>query len=190
MLRGLVYNANYTRTFSEVKYPRTEIQQEFVFTPSFGVITTNVDSFYVDRLIDQPNEIFNFSLGYDYKGFSGRLSMLYMSDVFTSTNFWPELRETTDAYRRYDLSMKQKLPIEGLELYLNVANLNEAIDVTRKRGFNRYDPSFTVEMYEDLTSQSYNDIDDHLATVPVSNRAKALEQHYGSTIDFGFRFNF
>ena len=28
--------------------------------------------------------------------------------------------------------MKQKLPIEGLELYLNIANLNEAIDITRK----------------------------------------------------------
>jgi TonB-dependent receptor len=190
MLSGLVFNANYTRTFSEVKYPRTEIEQEFVFVPSFQVITTNVDSFYVDRLIDQPNEIFNFSLGYDYKGFSGRLSMLYMSDVFTSTNFWPEMRETTDAYRRYDLSMKQKLPVDGLELYLNIANLNEAIDITRKRGFNRADPSFTMEMYEDLTSQNYDDIDDHLSTVPVKSRAKTLEQHYGSTIDFGFRFNF
>ena len=190
MLSGLVFNANYTRTFSEVKYPRTEIKQEFVFVPSFQVITTNVDSFYVDRLIDQPNEIFNFSLGYDYKGFSGRLSMLYMSDVFTSTNFWPEMRETTDAYRRYDLSMKQKLPVDGLELYLNIANLNEAIDITRKRGFNRADPSFTVEMYEDLTSQNYDDIDDHLGTIPVKSRAKTLEQHYGSTIDFGFRFNF
>ena len=190
MLSGLVFNANYTRTFSEVKYPRTEIKQEFVFVPSFQVITTNVDSFYVDRLIDQPNEIFNFSLGYDYKGFSGRLSMLYMSDVFTSTNFWPEMRETTDAYRRYDLSMKQKLPIDGLELYLNIANLNEAIDITRKRGFNRADPSFTTEMYEDLTSQNYDNIDDHLGTIPVKSRAKTLEQHYGSTIDFGFRFNF
>ncbi|MFL3014157.1 MAG: TonB-dependent receptor domain-containing protein [Candidatus Neomarinimicrobiota bacterium] len=190
MLSGLVFNANYTRTFSEVKYPRTEVKQEFVFVPSFQVITTNVDSFYVDRLIDQPNEIFNFSLGYDYKGFSGRLSMLYISDIFTTTNFWPEMRETTDAYQRYDLSMKQKLPIKGLELYLNIANLNEAIDVTRKRGFNRYDPSFTDEMYQDITSKNYDNIDDHLATIAVKNRAIALEQHYGSTIDFGFRFNF
>ena len=190
MLSGLVFNANYTRTFSEVKYPRTEVKQEFVFVPSFQVITTNVDSFYVDRLIDQPNEIFNLSLGYDYKGFSGRLSMLYISDIFTTTNFWPEMRETTDAYRRYDLSMKQKLPIKGLELYLNIANLNEAIDVTRKRGFNRYDPNFTEEMYADITSKDYDNIDDHLATIAVKNRAIALEQHYGSTIDFGFRFNF
>ena len=116
--------------------------------------------------------------------------MLYISDIFTTTNFWPEMRETTDAYRRYDLSMKQKLPIEGLELYLNIANLNEAIDITRKRGFNRYDPNFTEEMYEDITSENYDNIDDHLGTIAVKDRAIALEQHYGSTIDFGFRFSF
>ena len=46
----------------------------------------------MDRLIDQPNDIFNFSLGYDYKGFSGRFSMLYMDDIFISTDFWPEMR--------------------------------------------------------------------------------------------------
>ena len=85
----------------------------------------------MDRLIDQPNDIINLSLGYDYKGFSGRLSMLYTGDVFMSTDFWPELRQTTDAYQRYDLSMKQKLPVEGLELYLNISNLGEAVDVYR-----------------------------------------------------------
>ena len=60
--------------------------------------------------------------------------MMYISDVFKTTNFWPELRESTDAYERYDLSLKQKLPIKGLELFLNVSNLNEAIDVNRLRG--------------------------------------------------------
>ena len=30
----------------------------------------------------------------------------------------------------YDLSMKQKLPIKGLELYLNISNLTEAVDIT------------------------------------------------------------
>ena len=45
-------------------------------------------------------------------------------------------------------------------------------------------------MYEEITSKDYDNIDDHLATIAVKNRAIALEQHYGSTIDFGFRFNF
>ena len=51
--------------------------------------------------------------------------MLYNDDVFVNTNFWPSLRQNTDAYRRWDLSMKQKLPYEGLELFLNISNLTE-----------------------------------------------------------------
>ena len=190
MLSGLVFNTNYTRSFSEVKYPRTTIDYQITWDPSFQVITVNTDSFYVDRLIDQPNDIFNFSLGYDYKGFSGRLSMLYMSDVFKTTNFWPELRETTDAYRRYDLSMKQKLPVKGLELYLNISNLTEAIDVNRLRGFNPSDPNFDNELLEKISSPVDIGIDERLDMIPRNSRAKKLEQHYGKTIDLGFRFSF
>ena len=190
MLSGLVFNTNYTRSFSEVKYPRTTIDYQITWDPSFQVITVNTDSFYVDRLIDQPNDIFNFSLGYDYKGFSGRFSMLYMSDVFKTTNFWPELRETTDAYRRYDLSMKQKLPVKGLELYLNISNLTEAIDVNRLRGFNPSDPNFDNELLEKISSPDDIGIDERLDMIPRNSRAKKLEQHYGKTIDLGFRFSF
>ena len=39
--------------------------------------------------------------------------MMYISDVFKTTNFWPELRGH-DAYERYDLSLKQKLPVKDL----------------------------------------------------------------------------
>jgi len=113
-----------------------------------------------------------------------------MSDVFTSTNFWPELRQTTDAYRRYDLSMKQKLPVKGLELYLNVSNLTEAIDVNRLRGFNKADRAFTNAILEDVQSADAKNIDERLDLIPVEARAKALEQHYGSTIDIGFRYSF
>ena len=157
ILSGLVLNTNYTITNSQVKYPRTVIESEFnwdVVPPQ--VVITNLDTFYVDRLVDQPNEILNISLGYDYKGFSGRLSMLFKSNVFMTTNFWPELRETTDDYRRWDLSMKQKLPVNGLEIFLNMSNITEAIDVNRFRG----------------------------------NNDLSLEQHYGKTIDLGFRYLF
>jgi hypothetical protein len=142
-----------------VDYPLTFIEQEIQWSP-FAIIKTNVDTTYTDRLLDQPNEIINLSLGYDYKGFSGRLSMLYNDDVFSSTNFWKELRQTTDSYRRWDLSMKQELPVDGLELFLNASNLTETSDVNRFRG------------------QTENG--DNLAT----------EQYYGRTIDFGFRYAF
>ena len=156
-LSGLVLNANYTVTESEVKYPRTELLIEVDFGPN-GITTnkTNIDSFYVDRLIDQPDQIFNLSIGYDYKGFSGRLSVLSKSNVFMRTNFWPALREATDDYTRWDLSVKQKLPVNGLEIFLNISNITEAIDINRYRSGNS------------LTS----------------------EQHYGKTIDLGFRYSF
>ena len=188
MLKGLVFNANYTKTTSEVKYPRTTIAYDF--SQGFPLTYVNTDSFYVDRLIDQPNEIMNLSLGYDYKGFSGRLSMLYMGDVFMSTNFWPELRQTTDAYKRYDLSLKQRLPVKGLEMYLNVSNINEAVDINRYNGFNPKDPYFDDEILEDLASQKDKTIEDRFDMIPRSSRAKSLEQHYGKTIDLGFRFSF
>ena len=124
------------------------------------MVKSNIDTIYVDRLLDQPNKIINLSLGYDYKGFSGRLSMLYKDDVFMNTNFWPELREITDKYRRWDLSMKQEIPMNGLEIFLNVSNLTDAIDVNRFRGKN----------------SSGNDL--------------KSEQHYGKTIDVGFRYSF
>jgi hypothetical protein len=158
-LSGLVFNANYTRTNSEVEYPLTFVEQEIIWSP-FQVVKYNIDTTYTDRLLDQPNDIINFSFGYDYKGFSGRISMLYNDDIFSSTAFWPELRRSTDAYRRWDLSAKQKLPVEGLELFLNVSNLTETTDVNRFRG---------------ETSSG-----DNLSS----------EQYYGRTIDFGFRYGF
>jgi len=190
MLSGLVFNANYTRSFSEVKYPRTTIDYQITWVPSFQVVTVNLDSFYVDRLIDQPNDIFNYSLGYDYKGFSARVSMLYMSDVFKTTNFWPELRETTDSFRRYDLSMRQKLPVKGLEIYLNISNLTEAIDVTRLRGYNQSDPNFDRALLDKIKAPDDITIDERLDMIPTDSRAKKLEEHYGKTIDLGFRFSF
>ena len=156
---GLVFNANYTKIESEVKYPLTFIEQEIIWNP-FQVIKHNRDTTYTDQLLDQPNEIINLSLGYDYKGFSARLSMLYNDDVFMSTNFWSELRQTTAGYRRWDLSVKQNLSSIGIEIFLNANNITGTNDVNRYRG---------------VTSSG-----DNLSS----------EQHYGRTVDLGFRYSF
>ena len=189
-LKGFILNFNYTRTFSEARYPRTIIDYIFTFEPTFKAELINTETYYLDRLIDQPDQIINFSLGYDFKGFSGRLSMLQISDVYATTNFWPEMRETTDSFKRFDLSLRQKLPINGLEIFLNIANLNEAIDVTRKRGFNRSDPTMNNELYYNLISKIDNNINDLLLSTPTNSRAKVYEEHYGASIDIGFRYNF
>ncbi len=126
-LKGFVLNINYTKIFSETTYPRFRIERSG--TP-WNPIETVVDESFKDRLIGQPKDIINISLGYDYKDFSTRLSMNYQSDVFSSGNFWKEYRSYSDALMLWDLRIKQKLPWFGLQLYANFANLTGSIEKT------------------------------------------------------------
>jgi TonB-dependent receptor len=126
-LKGIVLNVNYTHIFSEAKYPFTTIEK-VPGLPVWAPEYTNNDSFYVDQLIDQPDDIINVQIGYDYKGFSARLSMLYQSSIFKWPNFWPELNYHTASYLRWDLSVKQKLPWAGLEVFCNINNISSAQD--------------------------------------------------------------
>ena len=132
-LSGLVLGANYTHIFSAAKYPRTTVNTTYSSQPPYVVIAY-VDTSYTNRLIDQPNDIVNLAIGYDYKGFSMRVSMLYQDNVFEGENFWPELRTNTAKYLRWDLSLKQELPWFGFQLYLDLNNINAARDVTLNQG--------------------------------------------------------
>ena len=136
-LNGFVLNMNYTYIQSKAQYPRTEIVTTYYFEPSFRAEMTNVDTFYTDRMIDQPNNIANIAIGYDRKGFSARLSMRHISQVFQRTDFWKELRQSTDDYTRWDLSVKQDLPWYGLQIYGNINNITGSVDrnLVRGKGF-------------------------------------------------------
>jgi TonB-dependent receptor len=124
-LSGLVLNVNYTHIFSGAKYPYVVTRAGTY--PAY--IPTHIDTFYTDRLIDQPSDIVNLSVGYDYKGFSIVVSMIYQSNVFSGTNFWPQLRSDKANYLRWDTVIKQDLPWTGLQAYLNLNNINGASDI-------------------------------------------------------------
>jgi len=127
VLKGIVLNINYTHIFSEAKYPRTVIEKELDMQ-TFQYTFTNVDTFYTDKLQNQPDDIFNVQLGYDYEGFSARLSMLYQSKIFKSPDYWPELSEYSDEYLRWDFSVKQVFPWYGIQIFCNVNNITGAKD--------------------------------------------------------------
>ncbi len=126
-MKGIVLNINYTHIFSEAKYPYTEVIN-VADGPFSQPDLINVDSFYVSRLIDQPSDIINVQLGYDVKGFSTRISMLYQANTFKSATFWPELSPSIGRYVRWDFSAKQKLPYKNAQLFLNVNNITSAFD--------------------------------------------------------------
>ena len=120
-LKGLVLNVNYTHVFSKATYPYTK-------TVKVGRLTHYVDTTYSDRLLYQPDNIINLSLGYDFEGFSIRVSMLYQDNIFTGPNFWPQLRTSTSAYTRWDMAVKQQLPWYNLQVFFNLNNINSARD--------------------------------------------------------------
>lgn len=126
-LSGIVLSANFSHIFSRAQYPYSIVE-------SNGRTTTFVDTSFTDRLLYQPDNIFNLSVGYDYRAFSARVSLLYQDNIFTGPNFWPQLRSYTAAYTRWDLELKQGLPWPGLEIYGDVYNLNSAKNVSIIQG--------------------------------------------------------
>ncbi len=129
VLKGLVVNVNYTYTDSRIKYPK--FVPVYVYEQRGPVLVKRLvgtaDQGYYDRLLDQPIHILNFELGFDYKGFSIRGSMQYTSDVFISNNFYEQLRQTTNPLTLWDMKVRQQLPVEGLQVFLNVNNISKAV---------------------------------------------------------------
>jgi len=129
-LDGLVLNVNYTHIFSGAKYPYTYVTNSGfpLFKPIY------VDTSYSDRLIDQPNDIANVSVGYDYNSFSIVFSLISQTNIFNGTNFYNSLRSDKAKYLRWDVAGKQGLPWFGLELFFDVNNLNSEEDSYTIRG--------------------------------------------------------
>ncbi len=126
-LKGFVLNVNYTHIVSETNYPfQTSIKEG---TGPWAK-TVFVDSTRTGRMVNQPDDIFNTTLGYDVGGFSARLSFVYTDNVLVGVNrTYKELDSYTDAYYRWDLTVYQNLPwLEGLQLYLNVNNITNTRD--------------------------------------------------------------
>jgi len=119
---GLVLDVNYTHVYSKETYSYSKLKK-------VGRTVVPFDTSYTDRLLYQPDDIINFSLGYDYKGFSIRVSMIYQNNIFAATAFYPQLRTTTAAYRRWDISVKQDLPWYGIQLFGDINNINSETDV-------------------------------------------------------------
>jgi hypothetical protein len=84
-------------------------------------ITT--DTIRTARLINQGDDILNIALGIDYKGFSARLSFNMQGNVITSVGQRPEEDTFTGNIYKWDFTIKQQLPVEGLSISLSGINI-------------------------------------------------------------------
>jgi TonB-dependent receptor len=124
VLQNIVINANYTRTWSNTEYPRFTLVQSTGFPPK---PPTPLYYYTQDPLTGQTDYIENFSVGYDYKGFSGRLSAYFQGPYLNSINNLQYLDVYQKAFSRWDLSLKQNIN-DNYQIYVNVNNLSNTIE--------------------------------------------------------------
>ncbi|MEZ4702401.1 MAG: TonB-dependent receptor [Rhodothermales bacterium] len=125
ILRGLVFNVNYTHIRSDTDYP---FQLLVRLSPGPFGRTELVDTTRAGRMPDQPSDIFNATLGYDFKGFSARVSFLYQDNVLGNPGIRAELDSYTDALYRWDVILYQRLPWRGFKAYVNLNNITNSSD--------------------------------------------------------------
>ena len=114
------FTINYSHIFSQASYPKGELFYDYKEDGSF---TKNIiNAYYETRLLDQPNDILNSSIGIDYKGFSGRVSVVYINNIFQKADFWLQNRIISDKSVRWDLSIRQELPWFNTKVFLDLIN--------------------------------------------------------------------
>ncbi|MBU0472527.1 MAG: TonB-dependent receptor [Bacteroidetes bacterium] len=123
-LNNIVIGVNYANITSETKYPWYDVK---VVLDGRTKTVVLIDSSSTGRLIDQPNQILNFYVGYDYEGFSSRLSFLFQDNSARGNGGrYPENDSYTTKYFRIDFAARQKLPYFNSELFLDISNINNA----------------------------------------------------------------
>ncbi|WP_185957146.1 TonB-dependent receptor [Gracilimonas mengyeensis] len=139
-LSNMVFGINYARIFSEIETPFYDqgsrivgegrnVREEFFL----------VDSSFTSRLSGQPNHVMNTYLGFDYKGFSTRISVLLQTNTFGgSGGRYPENDRFSTDYLKIDYSAKYRVPMLGgnSEIFFDISNLNSANNQQVQRSIN------------------------------------------------------
>lgn len=129
---GLVLNANLTLMDSETQYPEFEFER----TMEGNVL---VDTFRIGSMHNQPDYITNVSAGYDYRGFSLRVTMLYQGKQLYSIGNRPENDIYTTPIHRWDAILRQQLFGDRLSVFMNFQNISNEVD-----GANRFTRAYPV----------------------------------------------
>jgi hypothetical protein len=76
--------------------------------------------------------------GFDIKGFSSRISILFQGNSVSNIGAFPEQDGYTKDYVRVDFTAKQSLPFWGMEVYLDLNNLNNRKNQSAQTSINGF----------------------------------------------------
>jgi TonB-dependent receptor len=146
MLNGIVLGVNYTHITSSATYPWRN-DTTIVIPPRTTKVIT-LDRTRSGRLINQPDDVLNAYIGYDYEGFSTRLSFLFQGNSVSNVGAFAEQDGFTKDYFRVDASVRQMLPWTGLQVFLDIYNLNSRMNDAAQASIG----GFTSQQYYGLTA--------------------------------------
>jgi TonB-dependent receptor len=122
LLQNIVFSANYSKIWSKTYTP-----YYLKYTDPKTFKTVSYVLYTEDDLNGQTDYIGNAALGYDYKGFSGRVSVTFQGPYLYSSNTRKDLNNYEKAFSRWDLALKQVIT-ENLSVFLNVNNFTNTIE--------------------------------------------------------------
>ena len=136
-------SANYTYTESETFYIQSRTTDIIVEDPNGGrpsVETVRIDNLIKGPMLNQPKHVINTSLGFNTNGTNVWLSFNFIDGIQNSTdNTRPARDILRKQFHRIDLQATQNLfgKLQGFQIMLNFANLNNIIEGANYRGDGR-----------------------------------------------------
>ena len=124
----MVLSVNYTHTWSDMDYKQVKnLDSTYIDRsgPRPKVITVyyTQDTIRNARLLFQSDDVLNVIFGVDYKGFTARLSFNLQANVITNVASRPEEDQFTGNIYRWDITLQQQLPLEGLKIVFDGVNI-------------------------------------------------------------------
>lgn len=160
LLKGLVLDINYSIIDTRTKYPY--FREVVVGVDSSGFFPTPITGQeYNTRkgpMEDQPENILNIILGWDYKGFSSRISYRFQQGTLEGLDTrYSVFDRYYDDFSLIDIMIKQKIT-ENVSAYVNMTNVGNHID------------------------------DFFFGEQPGKPALSTSSQYYGTRVQFGVRF--
>lgn len=124
---GVVLSANFSRLFSETQKYWFTTNDTTYRDPVTGIFVTESEVVSKQRKISLPGQvpyILNLSVGYDYKGFSCRVSGVYQGTYLKTPGTQDIENVSSWRFWRWDASAKQKIN-QYFSVFANLTNFNQ-----------------------------------------------------------------
>ena len=121
---------NVTFIDSKTKYPYFE--NVVIGIDSSGFLPKDIIGYKYStregKMVSQPSLISNVILGWDFKGFSARISYRFQGKILSGLDAKYSFADSyTDKFQLLDISLKQRI-YKGLYVFFNATNLTNHID--------------------------------------------------------------